>query len=217
MRALTQPAGKIARSTEARADLLARGAEQVSLHQLASLVEQLQRVTRGAEEIVARREEADLTTPLEPGSWSVAECFDHLARTTRTFLPAISQALTAAPELGTNRRLRTGALAWLFIRNLEPPYGIRFKVLPQLRPRRQDFNAAWGGFLESQSELLEILGAAAGLAIDEVRIESPVYTRISYNVYGAFCMLAAHERRHLWQIKGILRALDRRQTLRAAI
>jgi hypothetical protein len=41
-----------------------------------------------------------------------------------------------------------------------------------------------------------------------------VYARISHNVYGAFCMLIAHERRHLWQITEILRNLDRKQTPR---
>jgi hypothetical protein len=49
---------------------------------------------------------------------------------------------------------------------------------------------------------------AIGLAIDEVTVESPVYARLSYNVYGALRMLAAHERRHLWQIEGILKTLD---------
>ena len=65
---------------------------------------------------------------------------------------------------------------------------------------------------ESQSELLAILSSTAGLAIDEVRIKSPVYGRISYNIYGALRMLAAHQRRHVWQIGRILKALDSRVT-----
>jgi rubrerythrin len=36
-----------------------------------------------------------------------------------------------------------------------------------------------------------------------------VYARFRYNVYGALRMLAAHERRHLWQIERILKTLDR--------
>jgi hypothetical protein len=214
---LTHPAGRMARSPEARSALHVYGAEQISLQQLASLVDQIQTVTRGAEEIVARRSKADLTTRLKPSSWSVAECFDHLALTTRAFLPAISDALAQASNLTTNRPLGTGTLARLFILNLEPPYAFRFKVLPELRPQRQDFDASWGGFLESQSHLLHTLSFAGGLAIDKVKIKSPVYARISYNVYGAFRMLTAHERRHLWQITQILRTLDRKQTLRTAI
>ena len=113
-----------------------------------------------------------------------------------------------APRLTTNRPLRTGALARLFIRNLEPPYRLRFKVLAPLVPRQHDFNSAWGAFQESQAQLAKTIRSAAGLAIDQVRIKSPVYGRFSYNVYGALRMLAAHERRHLWQIEQILEALD---------
>jgi hypothetical protein len=39
-------------------------------------------------------------------------------------------------------------------------------------------------------------------------VQSPVYARLRYNVYGALRMLAAHERRHLWQIERILKTLD---------
>jgi DinB superfamily len=211
MPVLTHPADGMARSPEARAVLHAYGTEPISMQQLASLADQIQSVTCGVEEIVARRSKADLTTRLKPSSWSVAECIDHLALTTRAFLPALSDGLALASNLTTNRPLGTGTLARLFILNLEPPYTFRFNVLPQLKPQCQDFDAAWGGFLESQSHLLHTLSSAGGLAIDNVKIKSPVYARIRYNVYGAFRMLTAHERRHLWQITQILRALDRTQ------
>lgn len=203
---LTHPAGTMARS---RAGFPVYGAEPISFQQLASLVRQVHCVTRAAEEMVLGRSGADLTTRLKPNSWSVAECFDHLALTTRAFLPPLSDALATASGLMTNRSLGTGTLERLFILNLEPPYSFRFKVLPQLRPQHQDFATAWGGFLDSQSHLVDALSSSSGLAIDQVKIKSPVYARIRYTVYGAFCMLAAHERRHLWQIAQILRALDR--------
>ena len=55
---------------------------------------------------------------------------------------------------------------------------------------------------------MKTIHSAIGLAVDQVRVKSPVYGRFSYNVYGALRMLAAHERRHLWQIQQILKALD---------
>jgi len=66
--------------------------------------------------------------------------------------------------------------------------------------------------VDSQSELLTALSGAAGLAIDEVRVKSPVYARISYNIYGAFRMIVAHQSRHVWQIAQTLRALDNQRT-----
>jgi DinB superfamily len=188
------------------------GSEPIAIQQLARVADQIRRITRDAEVQVLSRDKADLGIHLEPGSWCVAECLDHLTRTTRSFLPALSDAIAGAPKLTTNRPLRTGILPSLFIRNLNPPYRIRFKVLPQLTPQNADSETVWTAFVESQSQLLETVLSAAGLAIDKVRIKSPVYARISYNIYGAFRMLAAHQSRHLWQIEQILKALDNRLT-----
>jgi hypothetical protein len=176
--------------------------------QLGALIEQIQSTTRDAKKLVLGRNGADLTTRLEPNSWSVAECFDHLAQTTRAFLPAILDAVATAPKLAASRPLRTGLLARLFIRNLEPPYRLRIKVLPQLKPQNHDFETAWLGFMDTQTRLSETIGSSAGLAIDEISIKSPVYARARYSVYGAFRILAAHQRRHLWQSRQICKALD---------
>ncbi len=188
------------------------GAELIPTQQLAAIAGQIQQITRDAEFQIRNRDKADLCARLEHGSWCVAECLDHLTQTTRSFLPAISDAIAEAPKLVANRRLRTGILPSLFIRNLNPPYRLRFKVLPQLTPRNVDAETAWADFVESQSQLLETVLSAAGLAIDRVTIQSPVYARISYNIYGAFRMLAAHQSRHIWQIAQILKALDGRTT-----
>lgn len=192
------------------------GAALVSIQQQATIARQIRQATKDLEVLVAGRSRTELVARLEPASWCVAECLDHLTQTTRAFLPAISAAMAAAPKLKSNRRLRTGILPSLFIRNLNPPYRIRFKVLPQLAPQNLDCDTAWSGFVESQSELLTILSSTAGLALDKVRIKSPVYGRITYNIYAALRMLAAHQSRHVWQISQILKALDSSITTRVA-
>lgn len=184
------------------------GTDLFSVQQQVKVAQHIRKTTSDAEALLFGRDKRDFLTPLTPESWCVAECLDHLTQTTRAFLPAISEAIAEAPKLKTNRRLRIGLLPSLFIRNLNPPYRIRFKVLPQLAPQHPDSDAAWSDFVESQSELLAVLGSTLGLAIDKVRIKSPVYARISYNIYGAFRLLAAHQNRHVWQIGQILKALN---------
>lgn len=184
------------------------GGTRISTSQLERVLNELQSVTLNARDLVGGHCGADLTASLESASWSVAQCLDHLARTTNAFLPAISSAIVLAPRLTSNRALRTGALTRLFIRNLEPPYRLRFKVLAPLVPCDHGFDSAWNAFEDSQAELMKTIQSAIGLAVDQVRVESPVYGRFSYNVYGALRVLAAHERRHLWQIQQILKALD---------
>jgi hypothetical protein len=113
---------------------------QISAGQLDTVLNQAENVTLKAKALVVGRSQTDLTISLEPASWSVAQCFDHLAQTTNAFLPGISTAITRAPCLTTNRALRTGALTRLFIRNLEPPY----KGYPGLRK--------WKNILELRSD-----------------------------------------------------------------
>jgi hypothetical protein len=179
-----------------------------STFQLSSLLEQFHRATREANKLVLGHSADDLTNRWESNSWSVMQCLDHLARTSLSFLPSISRAVATAPELNSNRPLRTGAIALLLIRNLEPPYRLRYKAIPQLAPQETDFEAAWSNFKKSQSQLSEAVRSTAGLAIDKVRVQCPVYARMTYNVYGAFRMLAAHQRRHLWQMQQVLSVLD---------
>jgi hypothetical protein len=184
------------------------GTIRISARQLNDLLREVENTTLRARNLVAGRSQRDLATSLESTSWSVVECLDHLTQTTNAFIPAIVSAMAGAPRLTRNRMLRTGTLTGLFIRNLEPPYRFRFKVPTQLTPRRRDFASAWVEFEESQAQLAKTIASAVGLAIDQVRVESPVYARFSYNVYGALRMLAAHARRHLWQMEQILKALD---------
>lgn len=188
-----------------------------SAFQLASLLEQFQCATREAKKLVLCRSVFDLTKRLEPESWSAAECLDHLARTTNAFLPEISRAIAAAPKLASHRTLRTGTIASLLIRNLEPPYRLRYKVIPQLVPQQTDFDAARSAFEQSQSRLSEAVCSAAGLAIDKVNVPCPVCAHVTYNAYGAFRMLAAHQRRHLWQVQKILGALDGKREQKSAV
>ena len=205
------PAGNQATRTDLPAPALAKtdaAKGSVSSVQIASLLAQIESATRIAEKLIDGRPIEDLTWKPQATAWSIAECLDHLALTTNVFLTPISQAIAKAPALTSDRSLRTGTLARLFIRNLEPPYRIRFKVLPQLTPCHREFQSVWAGFLTSQSDLQAAIRSATGLAIDRVKIKSPVYARIAYNIYGALRMLAAHERRHLWQIQQILAAID---------
>jgi hypothetical protein len=188
-----------------------------SFFQLSSLLEQFQCATREARKLVLGRSASELTSRLEPESWSTAECLDHLTRTTGSFLPPISRAVATAPKLTTKRPLRTGTIASLLIRNLEPPYRLRYKVIPQLVPQETDFEAAWSAFEKSQSRLSETVCSATGLAIDKVKVSCPVCAHVTYNAYGAFRMLAAHQRRHLWQVQQILTELDRKRRLPAAV
>ncbi|HEV8369693.1 MAG TPA: hypothetical protein VGQ39_17180 [Pyrinomonadaceae bacterium] len=54
-------------------------------------------------------------------------------------------------------------------------------------------------FLELQSQLTQTVEVASGLDLDRIKIVSQVSSHVRYNLYSCFQILAAHQRRHLWQ------------------
>lgn len=207
--AFTRPSS-VSEPEVALADMGRRDLESSLGAQFASLLQQVQSATNHAERLVSGRSEEELNTRVRPDSWSATECLEHLVLTTRAFLPRIAETVSRAPKLTGSRALRADTLARVLIRSLEPPYRLRHKVLAHLAPRQNNFPSTWEEFLESQQQLARVIRSSVGLAIDKVKIQSPVCSRMSYNVYGALGILSAHQRRHLWQIERIFRALDRR-------
>ena len=55
-------------------------------------------------------------------------------------------------------------------------------------------------FEKLHAELIELLHASEGKAIDQQKVKSP-FADMHYNAYSAFRIISAHDRRHLWQAR----------------
>jgi hypothetical protein len=64
-------------------------------------------------------------------------------------------------------------------------------------------------FLGSRELFVESLHMANGLDLGRVKIPSPASWRVKLNLAAAFALLAAHERRHLWQARRVKDRLGR--------
>ena len=64
-----------------------------------------------------------------------------------------------------------------------------------------------GDFARFQQELIERLARLAGANLNGVKVTSPFSQRVRYNLYSAFRITTAHERRHLEQARLALRGL----------
>jgi hypothetical protein len=170
--------------------------------QLADISEQIRANSKRAEDIVAQAGEARLAVrPLE-NAWSIAECLVHLTIGTKILLPVWPEAIKEARERNfiESRAYRMDLFGRAFVWLLEPPVRFRVKapanLLPvDIGPPRDVLRA----FLSAQEQLLAIIADADGLAIDRIKIASPVNSLFRYNVWSSFCITAAHQRRHLWQ------------------
>ena len=142
--------------------------------------------------------------------WSAAECLGHLNLTSERFVPLIADALARARARGLTGAgpFRRDVAGWLLCRMLEPPYRVRVKTPPPFVPQGAEpvepVLAAFDGW---QSRLDALLVEANGLLLDRVWIVSPFAERVRYNGYSSFCIVAAHQRRHLWQAQRALASL----------
>jgi hypothetical protein len=137
-----------------------------------------------------------------PGSWSVAECLEHLNISADAYFPVWQQVIANAGPRKTelNAPYRTDFWGRLLSWILEPPARIRSKTPTSFEPEASTtVDAALSGFLERQQRMIATLHRCRGRSIDHVRMSSPVDRRIRYSIWSSFVIVAAHQRRHLWQ------------------
>jgi hypothetical protein len=122
----------------------------------------------------------------ETGSWSVAECLDHLANANRVYLDAMRGPAVRAREQGRFRRdpaVLGFAGRWL-VRTLEPPVKalFRMKAPRTIEPRRaRALATAFASFTTSQDEVHEFLCAYADLDVRTRRPLQPGHWRARYH------------------------------------
>jgi hypothetical protein len=180
-----------------------------SLHpQIATLIEELDAATARAARLAAGMDEALFHARPPSGGWSAADCVAHLTLTTAGMLPRLDAALDAGePGVTDDHHYGRGLVGSLLARSMEPPVRMRTRTVAAFVPDstgpRADVIAA---FERAQVALAERLRRASGLNLDRIRVVSPFNARVKYNVYAAFCIVLAHERRHLWQAEQAIAA-----------
>jgi DinB superfamily len=171
--------------------------------QLDQIADEFRAVSDRARALVERLGEARLTERPVTGGWSVAECLEHLNMTTRAFLPRWHQALAGAPK--EQGPYKTDFWGKLLVWTLEPPPKFRMPTTPAFqRIETPPNDQVLPAFLKCQDDLLAVVAAGRGLALDRVKIRSPFQERMQYSVWSSFCVNASHERRHLWQAERVV-------------
>jgi hypothetical protein len=150
------------------------------------------------------------STPPAAGSWSAAECIQHLNISADAYLPIWQQIIAnAGPrKKEISSPYRTDFWGRLFPWILEPPARIRSKTPVPFEPVEcEGIGSVLGGFVERQERIVAAVRRCRGRAIDHVKMGSPVDRRIRYSIWSSFLIVAAHQRRHLWQAEQAVRSL----------
>lgn len=178
------------------------------------LEQQLDAAERDAHALVAGLDERRGGWRQEAGSWSVAQCLDHLAVANRVYLSAMAAPAEGARRDGRVRRkpARPGVVGRWFVGVLEPGDQPRHKVkaprtiVPRPAPSVAD---AFAAFMASQQDVRAFLRAHADLDLASVRFPNPFLPLVRFSLATGLHVIAAHERRHLSQAWRVRREAER--------
>src|SRR5260370_2678020 len=179
-----------------------------STDQLDSLLDQLRENLRQAHSIFNSHTTGQLQHHPAQGRWSAAECLAHFNLSNRAYLPLLDSAIE---QLREKKVLSDGSFhlnlnAHILKYWLEPPSRLRLPTSPPFQPIAvRDPAEALEEFQALGRALEEKLNSARGLSLARVKLPSPFSEKIKYNAYSAFVLIAAHNRRHLWQAEEALR------------
>lgn len=143
------------------------------------------------------------------GRWSIDECVAHLTITNDRYLPLLQEAAASAPPLADPARpLHRDIVGRLLCTFMEPPVRLRLPTAATFEPPTSAGRAVTvARFDATQDRLLATIRGMDGRDLGAVRMQSPFDARVKYSLYSALCILAAHERRHLWQAEQVRDAL----------
>ena len=173
---------------------------------LQELLRALDENDRRAEDLVRDLDDERLNWRPDERSWSIAQCLDHLNVASRTYLGPMREALEKARRKGAGRRgpIQPGLLERWFIASMEPPPKRKLpapkKIVPAARKPGDEVMADWRRI---QAEVKDLLREAAGTDLNRTRFVNPFIPLIRFSVGAGFRVIAAHQRRHLWQAERV--------------
>ena len=126
------------------------------------------------------------------------------------FLPRIRAALDEGHRAGLSGHgpYRLDFWGWMLCRMLEPPARMKVKTPASFVPAGTEPPAKVSAdFDRLQDLLVQCVEASDGLPIQKLKVSSPFAKRLRYNLYSAYRVIPAHQRRHLWQAGQVLASL----------
>lgn len=147
-----------------------------------------------------------------PAAWSIAHCLDHLATGNRVYLRAMEPSAASALARGSRRKRPAlpGLIGGWFVRSLDAPVKLRFKmkapkkIVPRESPSLADAAAQ---FFASQDQVRAFLRKYADIDLAGVHFPNPFMRGVRFSLATGLHVIAAHDRRHVWQSWNVRKAL----------
>ena len=189
--------------------------------ELQRLVDEIDDADRRGNQIAAScTDEQFYWCPREGQGWSVAQCLDHLGAMNDVYVKAMRSGLERARQRGSKPRgpVKPGYLGGKFVRSLEPPVKHRSKAprqgIPAVKKERQ---IILDHYRAAHERVRELVADAAAIDANRTRFRNPFIPLIRFSIATGLFVIAAHDRRHLWQAEQVRQApgfRDRLSTVR---
>lgn len=140
--------------------------------------------------------------PGEGRRWSIALCLDHLAVANSIYGAAIGKAVTEARLRGLQRTgpAVPGFFGRRFVASLEPPVKRRSAAPGKIKPRPgANRDEILRSYHQAHDEIRRIIAEATSIDVNRATFPNPLFPLFRVKVSTGLNVIAAHDRRHLWQ------------------
>ena len=147
--------------------------------------------------------------PRSGEGWSIAQCLDHLGTMNVVYGNAIRTGIDAAKAHGSTRGgpAKPGYFGRRFVQSMEPPVKRRLRSPRQgtptpMKERRSILDAYRAG----HDLVRGLIADAAEIDINRAGFPNPFLPLVRFSIATGLLVIAAHDRRHLWQAEQVKQA-----------
>ena len=168
---------------------------------LRALEAQVQQFLSFAEGVNALKESA-LTQRPHPHAWKLLECLEHLNLYGDFYLPAVEEAIQAAPP-ATEEAYRSGWLGAYFVKSMLPKEGSKkMKTFKDKDPLGTSLDrTAITRFTAQQHQWLHLLRAAERVSLQHTKVPLSIAPWLKLRLGDVLRFVMAHQERHQVQMQ----------------
>lgn len=167
------------------------------------IVSEAEKNNATANDLVRGLAEAQLNWKPDATQWSIAQCLEHLAVTSKQFNRYFTDLIDRARKRWPTKRVipyRPSFVGGLLIKQVVPETTRAFPAPKVFRPSDSSaIHDALGLFLQQQQEFMRFVRASEGVDYNRARLRSPVTPLMRYSLADAFVVTIVHGYRHLAQ------------------
>ena len=174
-----------------------------SSHFIATIVSEAEKNNATASDLVRGLTEQQLNWKPDAKQWSIAQCLEHLAVTSKQFNGYFKQLIESARlKWPTNGAIpyRPSLVGGWLIKQVVPETTRKVPAPKVFKPSdSSSIQDALGLFLKQQEEFVSFVRESEGVDYNRARLRSPVTPLMRYSLADAFVVTIVHGYRHLAQ------------------